>query len=483
MGTVKRAFLYVTRKKGKSILLFFVLLIMATFVLSGLSIEKASQEEQKSLRKSLGGFFTISPEYSEKNPYYKMMDDGDGGYTLHTERPLTQEIIDATAKIDGIEKYDASTPTLVFTNLEVFPGNVPMKDKYNDLVYARTVSGTENNSYFESGAVKLIEGSHITPEESNAAIISKDLAEKNNLKLGDTISLRSAATEADVNVKIIGVYEILKPDSPLKNIITYDKIENQIFIDFNTFQKLMKDMPEGFMTATFTVDDPARLDDIISEVKNISSIDWRAYAVTADNSAYLEAAAPLEKLQTLVSSMIFVIALVSAVILALILTMWGRTRIHETGVFLSLGIRKTKIIGQYLLEVLMIAVIAFSLSYFTSNAVANQLASGLLQKNVSVNEEQQNQDIQAEVKDGYGDDIDFEIKNDNTTPSGQENLQGIESSDIGTSSNVKEISVTVSLFNMLQLYLIGFAIITLSVVVSSGAVMRVKPREILSKMS
>ena len=131
----------------------------------------------------------------------------------------------------------------------------------------------------------------------------------------------------------------------------------------------------------------------------------------------------------------------------------------------------------------MIAVIAFSLSYFTSNAVANQLASGLLQQNVSVNEEQQNQDIQAEIKDGYGDDIVYEIKDDNTTPSEQENLQGIESSDIGTSSNVKEIRVTVSLFNMLQLYLIGFAIITLSVVVSSGTVMRLKPREILSKMS
>ena len=57
MGTVKRAFLYVTRKKGKSVLLFFVLLIMATFVLSGLSIEKASQAEQKNLRQSLGGVF------------------------------------------------------------------------------------------------------------------------------------------------------------------------------------------------------------------------------------------------------------------------------------------------------------------------------------------------------------------------------------------------------------------------------------------
>ena len=483
MGALKRAFLYVTRKKGKSILLFFVLLIMATFVLSGLSIEKASQEEQKSLRQSLGGFFTISPDYSENNPYYKMMSDGDGGYTLHTERPLTLEVIDAVAKIDGIKRYDASTPTLVSTNLEVFPGNVPMKDRYNDLVYAQTVPGTENNKYFESGTVKLIEGDHITPEGNNVAVISKDLAEKNNLKLGDMISLCSAGTYAEATVKVIGLYEILKPDSPLKNIVTYNKIENQIFIDFNTFQKLMNDMPVGFMSAVFTVDDPARLDDIISDVKSISSIDWRAYAVTADNSAYLEAAAPLEKLQTLVSSMILVIALVSAVILALILTMWGRTRIHETGVFLSLGIRKAKIIGQYLLEVLMIAVIAFSLSYFTSNAVANQLASGLLQQNVSANEAQPDQDIQAEIKGGYGDDIVIAVKDDNTAPAGQENSQGIESSDIESSSDVKEISVTVSLFSMLQLYLIGFAIITLSVVASSGAVMRLKPREILSKMS
>ena len=483
MGALKRAFLYVTRKKGKSILLFFVLLIMATFVLSGLSIEKAAQEEQKSLRQSLGGFFTISPEYSEKNPYYKMMSDGDGGYTLHTECPLTPEVIDAVAKIDGIEKYDASTPTLVYTNLEVFPGNVPIKDRYNDLVYARTVSGTENNKYFESGTVKLIEGSHIMPEGDHAAVISRDLAEKNNLKLGDTISLRTEAAETDVNIKVIGIYEILKPDSPFKNIVTYDKIENQIFIDFNTFQRLMNDMPVGFMTAAFTVDDPARLDDIISDVKSISSIDWRAYAVTADNSAYLEAAAPLEKLQTLVSSMILVIALVSAVILALILTMWGRTRIHETGVFLSLGIRKTKIIGQYLLEVLMIAVTAFGLSYFTSNAVASQLANRLLQQNVSADEVHPDQDIQAEIKDGYGDDIVITVKDDNTSPAGQETSQGIESSDIESSSDIKEIRVTVSLFNMLQLYLIGFAIITISAGASSGTVMHLKPREILSKMS
>lgn len=53
MGTYKRAYLYVTRKKGKSILLFFIFLIMATFVLAGLSIQKASQAAQKKIE---GGY-------------------------------------------------------------------------------------------------------------------------------------------------------------------------------------------------------------------------------------------------------------------------------------------------------------------------------------------------------------------------------------------------------------------------------------------
>ena len=42
MSTWKRAFLYVIRKKVKTVLLFCVLLAMSTFILTGLSIYKAT---------------------------------------------------------------------------------------------------------------------------------------------------------------------------------------------------------------------------------------------------------------------------------------------------------------------------------------------------------------------------------------------------------------------------------------------------------
>ena len=68
MNVFKRAWLYVTRKRGKTALLFAILLIMATFVLTGLSIWKASEAAQLALRQSLGGKFDIFVDW-DNSPY------------------------------------------------------------------------------------------------------------------------------------------------------------------------------------------------------------------------------------------------------------------------------------------------------------------------------------------------------------------------------------------------------------------------------
>lgn len=485
MGTIKRAFLYVTRKKGKSMLLFFLLLILATFVLSGLSIEKAAQLEQKKLRQTMGGIFELMPEFSEKNPYFKAVNDDEGGAALYTERPLTQEMLDLILQMDGIKSCDADTQSNVQPNLEIFKGNVPLKGELNNSVYARTVYSSETNAFFTSQKLQLIEGRHITNAEKYSAIISKELADKNGLKIGDSFSI-----EADykVEIKIIGIYEIFKPDSAFENIATYEKIENQIFVDYYTLQELFRDTPVGFISAKFSVDDPANLEKIVKEIRGNSEIDWQAFTLTTDNTEYQEATAPLVKLQSLVTSIILVIALVSGIILALILTMWGRSRIHETGVFLSLGIGKGKIVSQYLAEILMIAVIAFCLSFFTSNAVANQLANKLIESPPSEENSNNNKDVVWDIKDDYGldlDDVQVTIRDDSeiSTPQNEQDIMPPETKGSVDIAKTEQIHISVDIFDMLQLYLIGFAIITVSVIISSGTVMRLNTREILSKMS
>lgn len=150
----------------------------------------------------------------------------------------------------------------------------------------------------------------------------------------------------------------------------------------------------------------------------------------------------------------------SIIILALILTLWGKARVHETGVFLSLGIKKGNILGQYIAEVLLIAVFAFAASGITSNMFAATVADTLLQQTVQSNSLQDNAE-------------------DDTT------MQSIDmSSALEDEETISpNIQISLGLEDLLRLYCIGFFIIVVSVTVSSVSVMRLKPRDILNRMS
>ena len=210
----------------------------------------------------------------------------------------------------------------------------------------------------------------------------------------------------------------------------------------------------GFSAVNVTIDDPQNMEQVVSAVKNLPAIDWNAFTIEIDNEVYEKAAAPLTTLNELVVTLLVVIIVVSAIILALILTLWTKTRIHEIGVFLSVGIWKSAVIGQYLTEVLLIAVFAFGLSYFTSNAVAGQIGNHLLEQSVQVEQEDNSdRDVGADTL----------IQKPLPTENG--------------------IQVSVEPDSLALFYLIGFAIIIVAVSISSITVMRLKPREILSKMS
>lgn len=480
MGFMKRAFLYVTRKRGRSILLFLLYLIMATFVLTGLSVSMAAQSAQSRLRETLGGRFTLSADYSQENPYVKSETDEEGNSNIYTELPITRELIDAVMSVGNIKSYDAAAQTLVTTELNIFPGNVPVKSAFKHSATARIVESTENSSFFQSGTLRLAEGSHITENQSGVALISTDLAERNGLKLGDTLPLQGAGAAA---VRLIGIFEIIRPDSPLSMLTSFEKLENQIFTDLETFQKLVPDLTAGFQTVRFEVADPAQLSNTMSQLKGLSSIDWRAFKAEEDNQAYLASAGPLMNLQSLMSAVLIAIALISAVILSLILTMWSKSRIHETGVFLSVGIGKASIIGQYLAESLIIAVLAFGFSYFTGNAIAGGIGNELLRHSAPQDQPEGANSVPLDMTTkGSADGITAIPKGSeySATDTPEENRS---QDSAAVSVETQPIQVAIGLYPMIELCLIGFIIIAFSTGVSSASIMRLKPREILTKMS
>ncbi len=477
MSIIKRAFLYVARKRGKTILLFAILLIMATFVLTGLSIWKASEAAQLNLRQSLGGKFDIYVDW-ENSPYVvkEIIKDNEfdeetgktsNSFLIYSTVQLTPEEIAAINSVPGVKYSSARYDVLArFDNLSLFPGTVSVAENLQHRTKVFGVCGTETDELFTTGTLTLTEGRHITSEDQSVAIISGDLAEKNELHIGDYITTHIYNPEDDdftgeeMQVQIIGLFTPNVTEQLGETVTTFDKIQNRIFMDLQTSIKINNDeINYGFSAVNVTIDDPQNMKQVVSAVKNLPVIDWNAFTIEIDNEVYEKAAAPLTTLNELVVTLLVVIIVVSAIILALILTLWTKTRIHEIGVFLSVGIWKSAVIGQYLTEVLLIAVFAFGLSYFTSNAVAGQIGNHLLEQSVQVEQED----------------------NSSSTPSAV---------DVGADTLIQKplptengIQVSVEPDSLALFYLIGFAIIIVAVSISSITVMRLKPREILSKMS
>lgn len=460
---IKRALFYTTRKRGKTLILLLTLLVISTFVLTGLSILAAADQSALSLRQSMGG--SIKLELDKDNRQNWTYQQGVGGTLVgYTGTPITDADIEKVMSVKGIRSYngvgDGSVFAMDFSFISGFsfgPGS--------DYSRLPSVSNSEYFNYFRRGAFKLVEGRHITPEDDHAVLISTALAERNGLKLGDTITVQccyDAGGYPNVSLKIIGIYKSTLDDGGFTTTST-DK-RNRLIIDHKAMQEIMMhDVIQYDNGVEFFVDDPRDIDKIAAQIQKLD-LDWSCFTLTVDNTAYEAVASSLTAMQNMVTGLIIGIVIVSIGILALILNMWIKQRTHETGILLSIGVSKIKIVAQYILETLMIAVIAFGLSYFSSGAIA-QGTSNLLFSQVAETQpipEIETPDDGTEYLDITGQYIPYDTSN-------------MVASD--------SIEVHVTAEHLLWVYLLGMAVCTATVALASLPVVKMKPKNILSQMS
>ena len=185
---IKRAFFYTTRKGGKTLILLLTLFVISTFVLTGLSILAAADQSALSLRQSAGG--SIKLELDKDNRQNWTYQQGVGGVMVgYTGTPITDADIEKVMSVKGIRDYNGIGDGSVFAmDFSFIPGI--SFGQTRDYSHLPSVSNSEYFNYFRRGAFKLVEGRHITPEDDHTVLISTALAERNGLKLGDTITVQ-----------------------------------------------------------------------------------------------------------------------------------------------------------------------------------------------------------------------------------------------------------------------------------------------------
>ena len=91
-----------------------------------------------------------------------------------------------------------------------------------------------------------MEGEHITPDTENAIIISEAYAEKNNLKLGDTLTVVNDPLSDDpfVDVDVIGIFKVMgdtadeSDDKKVYDLSGYFFYNYYVFLSFLHFLKV-----------------------------------------------------------------------------------------------------------------------------------------------------------------------------------------------------------------------------------------------------
>ena len=349
MNVLKRAFLYDARKRGKSLTLFLLFMLITVFVTISFSVLSATQAAATDLRETVGASFTLRGNPMEFSA-------GETDFSMQFA-PISQQDIDLIAGSTEIKACNAQQSATATASGFIFPSGMP-----SGTISANTSSVWNRN--FTSGIVTLAEGQHITQDDQYAALVSRELAEENELDIGSELSLGPAAT-----VKIIGIYES-DPSMEFDN--------DTIFTDHSTYWALTESAAGTYSgRVDFFVSDPARLETVMEQVKKDVLLQWEDYTLQADTAEYDAIAYQLSTIGRLTTLLIVSAITVSAIVLFLILAMRIRGRVHEVGVLLAVGVAKRHIIAQFLVETTAILLLTFLFSCPVSHFAAMQIGTFL----------------------------------------------------------------------------------------------------------
>ncbi len=335
MNVLKRAFLYDTRKKGKSLTLFLLFVLITVFVTISFSVLSATQAAAAHLRETVGASFTL-----RGNPLEFSTDGAD--YEMQFA-PISQREIDLIMGSTEIKACNAQQSDTATASSFILPSGRP-----SGTISANTSSVWNRN--FTSGILTLTEGRHITDEDQSVALVSHELVEENELNIGDELSFKDPAA----TVKIIGIYE---SDASME----FDT--DTIFVDHNTYWALTESETGSYSgRVDFYVTDPARLETVMAQVKQDTPLQWEDYTLYEDTAEYDAIAYQLSTIGRLTMLLIASAITVSIIVLFLILAMRIRGRVHEVGVLLAVGVAKKHIIAQFLIETVAILLLTFLFS-------------------------------------------------------------------------------------------------------------------------
>lgn len=424
MDFKKRAISSVLRRKGKSLILFLVVFTLGNVIAGAVAIQQSTTNVETETKKKMRPVASIEMNYEA---YQKEMTTVAAGEDDQEIKQPEAKDYEKIGKLSYVKRYDLFISGGVGTNkfkaVTDQSGGVSYggSTKYN---FSTKGYNSKTPLDLTEGLIKLSEGEGFTDNDikqgSNAVLISQDVAEKNNLSVGDTFVLdvvvdmvtevaeetddadvpeQPKATSFDQPMKVAGIFNVVQKKEnaqqteqqrsekewraleQLNTIYTTETLAKNLQTKID--EKMSAGMEAGpgevesvNYQATYVLKSS---DDIESFRQDANTLLPKFYHVVASTDQYEQVAGGLTKLNTIAKYIVIIAVAATLLILSLVVLLFLRDRKQELGIYLSFGESRGKVIAQIVLELLMISCVALILSLITGNFLGGGISRSLIQ--------------------------------------------------------------------------------------------------------
>lgn len=331
MIIIKRALIYLTKNKVKSLLVIFIITSVALFQLIGVCMEQTVICQKQYAAKNIDSLAQIVPRNNIS-------------------------IIQLSENLSGLTEVSHVDDILAYGISAVSSADINVFSDDGIYIYLHGCENIQKFYDFDKGNVRLLYGEF--PSETNQGIIiDSDIAQNYDLSVGDSITIKK------FRLKIIGIFKVVEDDEIKK-----------FYCDCITYNELFSAEKQSNSGLVY-IDAVENLDTTINELSSILGEDYAVSSVTQYDYAAVSSAISLVS-QT-ADSIIYLGNILGFVILLLVSILWTKGCLRKISVYLSLGETKLKIALQLMSEIIILAIISVIVAYLSGTKICPGIVSNI----------------------------------------------------------------------------------------------------------
>ncbi len=492
---LKRSWLSIRRKLGRTIVLTLIFFMMANLVLAAITIKSAVAAQMDYAKSTLGGTVTVQADMDAiRETQREKMEAGADRKEMFGQMARPQISVTTANKIASYSDYvkdysyevsasanagDLDTVERA-SNVPEMPGGAggfgSRKDDDAELDGDITISGVNAYAYIsgvKNESMTIKDGTYFDEDTDDSALISYEFAELNELKVGDTFKIKNIYSTDEIELTVIGIYDSSESRADA----------NTIYMNTATAAKFLSeenynDGDYDVSNANFYMLNSDKADEFVERINSdFPELAENNLKIAVDTSEYDAMSGSIESVGSFATTILVIVIVAAVIIITLIVTLNVRDRRYEMGVLLSLGAHKRNVVAQIATELVIVGTLGFVLASVSGTFLAKSMGQSIIDSQTTASKQQSEKNF---GRPGASTSGGSSMPSGGSSDGGDFSPKNMKEQIMSGREQKIELDINATPIDFLLLFVTGYLVIIFALILPSVNIMRYQPKEILA---